>query len=323
MVHEQACAPVALFVHRRADHTREVVRSLQANAEAPRTRLYVFADGARRASDDAGVAEVRSYARSISGFASVTVVERDRNLGLAASIIAGVTAVLEDHEAVIVLEDDTVVGPYFLRFMNDGLACYRDDDLVASIHAYVYPVGVELPETFFLRGADCWGWATWRRAWRHFDADGAALLRRLQDSGEVHVWDHDGTSGLLEMLEGQVAGDVDSWAVRWTASTFLDGMYTLYPGRSLVHNIGNDGSGRHGGLSRRYDVDLCRERIPVTRMPIEESAVAYQAFTDFYTSTGSRGPLTALLRRLAKGLSAEQRVTVLRLLPTSVRARLR
>lgn len=313
---------MALFVHRRADHTRRVVDSLRANAEAPATPLIVFADGPRDASDDRAVAEVRAFAREIEGFASVTVVERDRNLGLAGSITAGVSEVVSTSGRVIVLEDDTVVAPHFLRYMNDALALYRDDSSVASIHGYTYPLALDLPETFFLRGADCWGWATWARAWDHFVADGAALRQQLAESGERELWDHEGAAGLAALLDDQIAGRADSWAVRWSASAFLAGMFTLYPGCSLVHNIGNDGTGEHGGLSRRYDVFLYRGRITVERIPIEERVEIHDALTDFYRTTAASGARGAA-RWLAGRLSRNQRARLLRALPSSLRERLR
>ena len=134
---------------------------------------------------------------------------------------------------------------HFLRFMNDGLDRYADDERVASIHAYIYPLARPAPETFFLRGADCWGWATWRRAWEHFNPDGKTLLQQLEAHGLTRAFDFDGTAAFTEMLENQIRGLNNSWAIRWHAACFLDGLLTLYPGRSLVHNIGNDGSGTH------------------------------------------------------------------------------
>jgi hypothetical protein len=173
-------APIALFAYRRRDHLDATVRSLLGNPEAPRTALTIFCDGAKGEKDAEGVAQVRAYAAGVTGFASVEVVERPRNFGLAASIIVGVTTMLARHERVIVVEDDLLVSPHFLAYMNDGLDRYADDEKVASIHAYIYPLHQPVPETFFLRGADCWGWATWSRAWKHFRSDGPALLKELK-----------------------------------------------------------------------------------------------------------------------------------------------
>jgi GT2 family glycosyltransferase len=172
-------APVALFAYRRPEHLRVTVESLRANPEARDTHLTVFCDAARTAEQEDAVAAVRAYADTITGFASVTVVKRESNLGLARSIIDGVTRLTEAHGRVIVVEDDLLLSPHFLRYMNDAMALYEGDAQVASIHGYCYPVAEPLPETFFLRGADCWGWGTWHRAWSRFEPDGARLFAAL------------------------------------------------------------------------------------------------------------------------------------------------
>lgn len=301
-------APVALFAHRRPAHLRRVIEALVANDQASQTAIVVFIDGPRSSSERASVDEVRDIASGIQGFASVDVVARETNLGLAASITTGVTHVLESHGTVIVLEDDTVVGSHFLEYMNDGLRVYAADERVASIHGYVYPMAVDLPETFFMRGGDCWGWATWSRAWAHYDPNGARLRERLRSAGTQSEWDFAGWSPLSPMLDRQIAGEVDSWAVRWSAATFLDGMYTLYPGHSLVHNIGNDGTGSHGGESSRFDTEPYSGRIDVSRIDVTEDPKIHQAFEAFYRdqakelSVGGRvGRWVDRVRRRARG----------------------
>lgn len=269
-----APAPVAVFAFRRPEHLTRCLESLRACPEAARTDLVVFCDGPRGAADEEGVAQVRAIARQASGFASVRTIEQEENLGLAASLIAGVSRMLDENDRVIVVEDDLVVSADFLRFMNEGLDIYADDESVASIHGFCYSVAEPLPPTFFLRGADCWGWATWRRAWAVFDADGARLLQRLHETGSEEVFDLDGAYPYTAMLEDQVAGRVDSWAVRWRASTFLAGMLTLWPGRSLVQNIGQDGSGTHSVPTGSLASDAGLFPWPLERIPVEESAAA-------------------------------------------------
>lgn len=253
------CAPVALFAYRRAAHTRQAVESLLRNAEAAHTHLVVFADGPRTPETLPQVEEVRRYLRTVTGFASVRIVERDTNLGLAQSIITGVQEVLAEHGRIVVVEDDLVVSPFFLRFMNDGLRRYAQQERVASIHGYQYPVDVPLPDAFFLRGADCWGWATWSRAWRHFRPDGRALLAELEQQGATRAFDLDGSYPFTRMLRQQVAGRNDSWAVRWHASAWLAGLLTLYPGRSHVRNTGADGSGTHSRSRVSLGDDLAQQ----------------------------------------------------------------
>jgi len=174
------CAPVALFVYNRPWHTRQAIKALQANVEATKTPLYIFSDAPRNSAASRAVAEVRSLLREISGFKSLSIIERENNFGLARSIIDGVSQVCKQHDRVIVLEDDLVTSPYFLKFMNEGLRKYQDDEQVISIHGYIYPLEQTLPETFFLKGADCWGWATWKRGWDLFESDGQSLLDELK-----------------------------------------------------------------------------------------------------------------------------------------------
>jgi Glycosyl transferase family 2 len=295
------CAPIALFAYMRPEHLRLTVESLRANAEAKASHLTVFCDAAKKPEHQDGVDAVRAFADTIDGFASVTVVRRERNLGLAASIIDGVTRLTEAHGRVIVVEDDLLLSRHFLRYMNDALDLYADDARVASVHGYCYPVGRALPETFFLRGADCWGWATWQRAWRHFRPDGAALLAELESRGLTHEFDYDGRYGFTRMLRDQIAGRNDSWAIRWHASCYLAGLLTLYPGRSLVHNIGNDASGTHCDERTDYAQTVAAEPVPVRAQPVEVSTSARDAFVAFFRA-GRPSPVTRVARALRRVL---------------------
>jgi hypothetical protein len=290
-------APVALFAYARLPHLQQTIASLLANPESRSTRLYVFCDGPKHEGHRAQVDAVRAFIDTIEGFASITRVYRDKNLGLARSIIGGVSDVLERHGSVIVVEDDLVVSQHFLRFMNEGLRLYRDDQQVASIHGYCYPVAEPLPETFFLRGADCWGWATWSRAWTHFESDGQRLLDELKRTKLNRGFDLDGAYAFTRMLRNQVAGKNDSWAVRWHASCFLKGMLTLYPGRSLVNNIGNDDSGTHCAATDDFLQTVATTPVSVVRIDLKESPVARASFIRFL------GAHTAVLERARRGMT--------------------
>ncbi|WP_287963196.1 glycosyltransferase [Alcanivorax sp.] len=145
---EKRLAPIVLFTYNRPWHTRRTVEALLKNAEARDSDLIVFSDGPRDADAEAKVAEVRQYLRTIRGFESVRIIEREHNLGLAANIISGVTEVVNESGRAIVLEDDLVTSPWFLQYMNDGLNRFEADDRVISIHGYCYPVP-GLPTVFF------------------------------------------------------------------------------------------------------------------------------------------------------------------------------
>lgn len=281
-------APVVLFVFRRPDHTSRTLDALSRNHLASTTDLIVFSDGPRHGEDVPAVTAVRQLVQEASGFASVRVVERQTNLGLAASVIEGVTEVLRENDKVIVLEDDLLTSRYFLSYMNEALSIYEHDASVASIHGYCPPMRSEGPETFFLRGADCWGWATWRRAWSEFNPDGENLLAQLRERGLTWAFDLDGAYGYTSMLEDQIAKKNDSWAIRWHASMYLASKYTLYPGRSLVENIGVDGSGTHGGRSKIDDSDVSLEQVNLQRIEVVEDAQVRRWYLDGVARLGGR-----------------------------------
>lgn len=272
------CAPIALFAFRRPDHLRRCLDSLRENPQASSTDLWIFCDGPRHEADETSVRDVREIARRVQGFARVTVIEQPRNIGLATSVISGVSDVLTVAERVIVVEDDLVVSPDFLEFMNEALELYADSPEVASIHGFSYAVDTPLPQSFFLRGADCWGWATWRRGWALFNPDGRALLSELDSRGLGSSFDFGGAYPYRQMLANQVAGLVDSWAIRWNASAFLAGAFTLYPGVSLVENIGQDGTGTHSVSSSSHSPTIGRIELPLQPIVVQESLEAREAF---------------------------------------------
>jgi hypothetical protein len=275
-------APICLFAYKRPVHLRKTIDALLKNRLAARSHVVVYADGAKSAADLESVQAVRSVCRATSGFASIRVVERTDNVGLSRSVIAGVTEMCNDFERTIVLEDDLVVSPYFLDFMNAGLDTYDHDQSVFSIHGYLFPVRTTLPETFFLLGADCWGWATWSRAWRHFEPDGRKLLEKLDRGNLLERFDFNGAYDYAGMLRQQIDGQVDSWAIRWQASALLMGGLTLYPGRSLVRNIGFDDTGTHSSGTRAFDVKISGTPIRVERIPLVENEAALRAFAEYY-----------------------------------------
>jgi len=277
-------APIALFTFNRLRHTQDTVGALQSNKLSASSDLFVFSDGPRHAGEAATITAVREYITTIEGFKSVSCIERTGNLGLAASIIAGVTDIVNRYGRVIVLEDDMITSPYFLQYMNDALQLYQDEERVVSVHGYVYPVSQALPETFFLRGADCWGWATWKRGWDLFEADGRKLLQELEKQSLGFQFDYDGTYGFTDMLKDQIHGRNNSWAIRWNASAFLKDKLTLYPGRSLVLNTGLDSSGVHSGSKQDFLTTVAQEPVQVLKIAPEENRTAREAFKVFFRS---------------------------------------
>ena len=308
-------APIVLFTYNRPWHVRETVVALRRNTLAGESDLIVFSDGPRVTGDlakdartQAYVAEVRQYLRTIDGFASTTIIERDRNIGLGQNLIDGITRMVNERGRLIVLEDDLVTSPWFLQFMNDGLEQYQDDDRVAAIHGSSYFGGRGLPETFFIKGTDCLGWATWQRAWRRFEPDGRKLLEQLRARGLEREFDWDGAYDYIGLLEAQIAGTVSSWAVRWYASAFLEDCYSLFPNRSLVRHIGNDGSGTHYQARDDRDplnVALTERPIRVERIPVEPDPRVNREYQRFLRSGQSglnrfRRTVVRIIRKLVR-----------------------
>jgi hypothetical protein len=301
-------------------HLMRTLEALRGNPEAAQTELFVFCDGARDARDTEGVDAVRRMLQGNLGFAATRIIAHDSNHGLARNITEGVAEVLGARETVIVLEDDITVSPFFLRFMNEALGYYRASPRVGSISGYCYPMTDPVPETYFIRGADCWGWATWRDRWKVYNPDGTALLRELKARNLGHAFDFDGAMPFVEMLKGQIAGQNDSWAVRWHASCFLRDMLILYPGRALAHNIGQDGSGTHT-LERDDALTVSLSPTPVTvgGIAIEANALMRQAICRSLREQQGRGRRKRTLRNFILRYLPQGTVNVLR----GVRRRLR
>ena len=234
-------APIVLFTFNRPDHTRETLESLTLNPEFVASPLIIYCDSARNEAEVSQVEATRQLVRDWP-HPNKTLIERDRNWGLANSIIDGVTQQCDAHGKVIVIEDDMVVSEHFLNYMNTALLKYQDDDRVISIHGYSYPID-DLPEVFFIKGTNCWGWATWKRGWDLFEADGKKLYAELLKINLMHRFNINGAYPYRRMLLDQINGRNDSWAIRWYASALIKDKLTLHPGCSLVSNIGLDGSG--------------------------------------------------------------------------------
>lgn len=289
-------APIALFTYNRADHTKQAVESLLKNAEAKDSDLFIFSDGPKNEKAKKGVEENREYIKTLKDgngnvngkFRSVSIVEREKNWGLANSLIAGITEIVNKYGRVIVVEDDLILSPYFLQFMNEALEKYKDEDKVASISAFLNPIDCKAPETFFLRYFACWGWATWKRGWDILNKDANALLKQLRwKKSDFNIKDSHNFYG---MLYCQKVGLIDSWAVRFYASQFIAGKLQLFPGKSMATQTGTDGSGTHGTVAdHKYDkMQLSMEPIQVGDIVIEESKEMYDAFARFYSKGQKR-----------------------------------
>ena len=275
-------APIALFVYNRPEHTRRTIAYLQKNLLADESRLFIFSDGAKTDADKPKVEEVRLLIGQVTGFKSVKVIAQKSNLGLANSVISGVTQLIKDYGKVIVFEDDLLSSLYTLQYFNEALNRYANEEKVMHISAYMYYLAGQksLTETFFFRAALSWGWATWARAWQNFEPDVNVLLDQF-DKAKIDQFSINGTMNFWKQLQHFKAGKNDSWAIRWYASIFLKGGLTLNPSVSFIQNIGNDGSGIHSQNEKTYQVQIAKK--PVKQFPAEitENQQAYRVIRDF------------------------------------------
>lgn len=282
-------APILLFVYNRPEHVKRTLAALEQNILAKESELFIYSDAARSPQDEASVAEVRKIIRTaLPFFKQINIIERETNWGLARSIIDGVTTQINRYERVIVLEDDLIVAPYFLKFMNDALDTYQHEEKVGHIQACDFTQDASLPDTFLIKWTGSWGWATWKRAWKYFNPDGKALLEELQRRKLTYTFDFNGKYGYTRMLRRQTEGKNNSWAIRWNASLFLNDILSLNVGKSLVQNEGFDGSGTNCGGGNLYASRLWMNPIQVHRIsPATENLQARNAYVRYYARTNS------------------------------------
>lgn len=277
-------APIIVFCYNRPWHTEQTLRALAQNELASESVLYIFSDGPKIDATDEQVqkiADVRKVISSISGFKEIHIQNSDTNKGLADSIIDGVTNVVNQYEKVIVLEDDIITTKGFLKFMNEALTMYLHDERVMHICAYMWPHRRWLPETFFYEvpypGG---GWATWKRAWQHYNNDTEYLYNYYKDKWDI--FNKFGSNVLQKQLEENYNGTLKTWFIKWHAVMLQRDALTLYPHRSLTHNTGFDDSGSNCYSTTKFDNSKLANNIKVKRIPIRENKLAAHTIFDFY-----------------------------------------
>lgn len=277
-------APIILFVFARPEHTKRTLDALAANRLAAQSDLFVYADAARNQNEVERVHAVRSLIYATSGFRSVTIIERETNYGLARNIVEGVTDVCNRYGRAIVLEDDLVTSPYFIEYMNNALEKYADEASVMHISGYIFPIDAKgLPQTFFLRTTSCWGWATWKRAWELFDKKPGDLRQRFTPNLK-YAFNFENATNFWDQVELNLSGKIDTWAIFWYASVFLNNGLCLHPSQSLVQNIGHDGSGVHCGTTNQYDVSLPIISITEFAEDLSEHKIAFERVKKFFNA---------------------------------------
>lgn len=252
-------APIIFFVYRRPEHTKKTLDALKNNSLASQSKLIIFSDGFKDNSDQSDVEKVRHIIKSVNGFSEIKIVFRERNFGLAESVISGVTEIINEYGKVIVLEDDIFTSPYFLKFMNEALEFYEDDKRIYSISGYNFPIKIPVSfqhQVYISPRPSSWGWATWRDRWEKAEWKPESVIN-IRDKRTIRNLMDKAGKDLAPMLLKSIEGKISSWAVKWAFTHLKNDSYCLYPTKSLVQNIGADASGTNfNKVSFRYDVEL-------------------------------------------------------------------
>ena len=293
-------APIIVFNYNRPEHSKQVWDALSRNELAAQSELYLYCDGPKtKASSETRekISKVHTIAEEYAidapkegKFKAVHVVRAEQNKGLANSIIGGVTDVINKHGKVIVLEDDLLTSPYFLKYMNEGLDFYEKRPAVMSISANRPPMSkMTIPadyeyDVFVSLRSFSTGWATWKDRWDKVDWTLSYLDDLLVHSEQMTAFNRGGDD-MTEMLCMQRDAKIDSWAIRFSFAHFKEHSVAILPCVPYVDNIGFDGTGIHSGNNEhdyRNNVSLAPEN---PRMPdvIYEDARIINAFANCYS----------------------------------------
>lgn len=295
-------APIAVFAFNRPRHLERLFASLDSNPEAKDSAFHVFCDGPRGAADEAPVAQTHEVIDRFASRHRTVVVKHAGNRGLAQSITGGIETVLARYDRFIVLEDDLVVSPHFLRFMNRSLDLFRERRDIGCVSGYMYPVRPSEPRAVLLPFVTSWGWATWADRWRDYNPDGRQLARAIEAAGRRREFDLDDSFHCWGMLMDQIHGWSSSWWIRWYASLFLKRRLSVWPGVSLVSNKGMDGTGTHCGTDVKHE-DVLGDRAIEIDAGLSGPAEDYlHAIKLFLAQQRHSASLLAIRRHLPRSL---------------------
>ena len=300
-------APIVIFSYNRPNHLQRVLDALSKNDLASESVLYIYCDGAKPLQTEdsqelegvtntakrffkgtkeeyekylSDIEENRKVAHSAIGFKEVHVIIRPQNVGLKDNIVGAVTEIVNQYGRIITLEDDIITSKGFLRYMNDALEVYKDEEKVMHVSAYMYPHKCKLPDTFFYPvpypGG---GWATWQRAWKYYNDNTQELYDYWKDKWEA--FDVLGGEYLSKQLIANRKESMNTWFVKWHAVMLQRSALTLYPGKSLTNNIGFDVTATNCYAMTKFDVvpaDSVNVRKQIVGMNRKSSRVIY----DFY-----------------------------------------
>ena len=277
-------SPIVIFTYNRLDHLDTLINSLEQNELFKKSKILVFSDGPKKEIDIEKIEKIRIYLKKKLISNNSEIVERPNNFGLSKNVITGINQTFNDYDQAIILEDDLEVSPFFLNYMNDAFNLYASSEDVASISGYMYPINSKnfSNDYFFLKLVESWGWGTWRRAWNNFETDSVKLKNEIDERKLVDEFNFSSGISYYKMLNDNINGANDSWAIRWYASTFLKNMNTLFPSKSFVKNIGIDNSGENCNYTTVYDSHINLEYKPLKKIDSLELAADMFVVKSFF-----------------------------------------
>ena len=286
MIHHNNLAPIIVTAFKRVSHLKQTLESLRKNDLSEFSDLFIYCDGSKVTSSDDEINDinsVRDLAKSAQWCKNVNVIEMKYNLGLVQTFIKSISEIINQYGKVIVLEDDQITSVGFLKYMNQALDMYENEERVMHVSGYMYPATFKTnSSTFFLNVQSCPGWGTWRRAWEKYNHnvhDHIAFFKNNPD--EIKHFDLNGFSGWYAQLERNILDPKFSFAVRWYASCYRENGLSLFPKDSLVQNIGLDGTGEHCSPTSMYETTPV-DYIKIKKEEIIENKVIRKSIESFY-----------------------------------------
>jgi len=292
-------SPIVLFVYNRPWHTQQTIEALQKNELAIESDLIIYSDEAKNENEQENVNKVRLYIDQIDNFKKITIVKRDKNWGLANNIIDGVTKIVNEYGKIIVLEDDLITSPYFLKYMNEALEVYKDEKKVWHISGWNYPIDSDnLKDVYFCYVMDCWGWATWKDRWKYYEKDADKVINEFNKE-DIKKFNFDESEDFFQQIIYNKEKKINTWAIFWYATIFKKDGLCLHPSQTFVKNIGHDGSGVSGGINEVFASKISLNKNIDFILDIDENKIALERIRNYFISL-KKSFLIRVINKLAR-----------------------
>ena len=265
-------SPIALFVHNRLKHVKNVIAAIKKNSISKKSIIYIFSDFSDDQVEIHKINKIRKYLKNLKGFQKIIIVERKDNFGTSKNIVLGLNQIFKKYSRCIIIEDDILISKNFLSQMNYFLEKFSKFKNIVTIEGYMYPVKFKknTPNYFLLKGVGCWGWATWKRSWKNYEESASKLLNEFSGKKElIYNFDYYGSYPYYKMLKKQKWTKKKSWAIKWYAYNFIKNNYSIYFKNTLVKNIGLDGS----GVNCKIDYQINQKKFKIHKYKIKANEI--------------------------------------------------